>query len=99
VVSPVLLGPPTRLYRVEYSSLPLRFSTISPLLATKADEGNRFDVLGAGVLYAATKPEGAYAETLADFRPKSSLLAKLGAYESHRAPSGTAVDLAINAGF
>ncbi len=37
--------------------------------------GNRFDVPGGRVLYAATKPKGAFAETLARFRPTASMRA------------------------
>ena len=36
--------------------------------------GNRFDVTGAGVLYGATTPEGGYAETMAGFRPRASMV-------------------------
>ena len=87
--SPILVTPPNALYRVEIPSPALRFSMISPLIAAKPDEGNRFDVLGARVLYAATEPEGSYAETLASFRPKASLLAKMAAYAPTQASSGT----------
>ena len=36
--------------------------------------GNRFDIPGAGVLYGATKAEGGFAETLAGFRPRASMV-------------------------
>lgn len=42
-----------------------------------ADAGNRFDTLGGGVLYCATKAEGCYAETLARFRPSARIHALL----------------------
>ena len=36
--------------------------------------GNRFDIPGAGVLYGTTKAEGGFAETLAGFRPRASMV-------------------------
>ena len=36
--------------------------------------GNRFDIPGAGVLYGATKAEGGFAETLAGFRRRASMV-------------------------
>ncbi len=40
--------------------------------------GNRFDVPGAGVLYAATKPAACFGETLARFRPSPKVLSAVG---------------------
>ncbi|SDO31976.1 RES domain-containing protein [Cryobacterium flavum] len=74
-----LVEPPHQLWRVEREDPPLRFSQINAVDALLERSGNRFDVAGAGVLYAATSQEGAYAETLAAFRPSASLLAKLQA--------------------
>lgn len=74
-----LLAAPPLMWRVEYLSPPLRFSRINAVDA-RLESGNRFDIAGAGVLYAATEPVGAYAETLASFRPSSSLLAKLATF-------------------
>jgi RES domain. len=74
-----LVDPPAALWRVEWKNPPLRYSHISPVDASLDAAGNRFDVPGAGVLYAATDPEGAFAETTAHFRPKASLIAKMQA--------------------
>src|SRR3990170_1821236 len=74
-----LVDVPKRIWRVERVDRPLRFSKINAVDAARLRSGNRFDVPGAGVLYAATRPEGAFAETLAPFRPAASLLAKLAA--------------------
>ena len=74
-----LVGPSQRLWRVESEDPPLRFSRINAVDAVLNRSGNRFDVAGAGVLYAATEQEGAYAETLAAFRPSASLIARLEA--------------------
>jgi hypothetical protein len=63
---------PPVLHRVGHLRDPLRFSEIDALDADLADFGNRFDVPGAGVLYAATDKEGAFKETLATFRPAAS---------------------------
>ena len=74
-----LAEPPQRLWRVEREDPPLCFSRINAVDAVRDRSGNRFDVAGAGVLYAATEQEGAYAETLAAFRPSASLIARLEA--------------------
>ena len=75
----VLCEPPSALYRVERISPVLSFSRINAVDAALDTAGNRFDVPGAGVLYGATSATGAFAETLAVFRPSSSLAAKLAA--------------------
>lgn len=46
---------------------------ISPEDANNSRGGNRFDVPGGGVLYAATVPEGAFAETVSRLRPTASM--------------------------
>jgi len=61
--------PPDRLLRVGRADGLLRFSTISPLDAALSKAGNRFDVPGGGVLYAASTAQACYGETLARFRP------------------------------
>jgi hypothetical protein len=66
---PVTATPPDELYRVARSRGLLDFSSISPVDAALARAGNRFDVVGGGVLYAGTSVEACYAETLARFRP------------------------------
>ena len=78
---PAVSGSPPLMWRVERVSDPLRFARIEAADAT-LETGNRFDVAGAGVLYAATAPVGAFAETLASFRPSSSLLAKMNQQDS-----------------
>lgn len=54
----------------------LVFSYIHPEHAV-LNAGNRFDVPGAGVLYAGTKVESCFAETLARFRPSKRIWQKL----------------------
>lgn len=78
---PARVAAPPLLWRVERTSPPLRLARIDPQDAA-LETGNRFDVAGVGVLYAATEPVGAFAETLAGFRPSSSLLAKMAQHES-----------------
>jgi hypothetical protein len=70
---------PALMWRVERAKPPLRFSRIDPVDAMNDRAGNRFDVPGAGVLYASTTPQGAFAETLGGFRPSASLIARLAA--------------------
>ena len=77
-----LLHPPAELWRVERTDPPLRFSRINPGDALADRAGNRFDVVGAGVLYGATSPVGAFTETLAAFRPSASLARKLAQRQS-----------------
>lgn len=72
-----VVAAPSPLWRVERIDPPLRFSHINPIDAMNDRAGNRFDVPGAGVLYGATDPEGGYAETLAGFRPRASMIAAL----------------------
>jgi hypothetical protein len=67
------------MWRVERTSSRLRFSSLNPVDALDDRAGNRFDIPGAGVLYGATTPQGAYAETLAAFRPRASMIAALSA--------------------
>lgn len=78
---PALVTPPPLMWRVERTSPPLRLARMAPLDA-RLETGNRFDIVGVGVLYAATEPVGAFAESLAGFRPSSSLLAKMAQHES-----------------
>lgn len=73
--SPGTVFPPAQLWRVGRSPDPLNFSTIDPGDAVQPNGGNRFDVPGGEVLYAASQPEGAFAETLARFRPTTSMRA------------------------
>lgn len=74
---PILLDPPDRLWRVERQETQLHYSRITAEHAEFDNAGNRFDVLGAGVLYAASSPQGAYAETTAHLRRSASLIARM----------------------
>lgn len=71
-----LVAGPALTWRVERTKPVLAFSQVDVIDALGAS-GNRFDVPGAGILYTATTPEGAFAESLARFRPKASLLEKI----------------------
>ncbi|WP_415079137.1 RES domain-containing protein [Microbacterium sp.] len=75
MVEPRLVEAPRELWRVGRRPEPLNFSRISPTDAQNRAGGNRFDVPGGGVLYAATHPDGAFAETLARFRPTAAIRA------------------------
>ncbi len=63
-----VVDPPTPLYRVGRDTAPVAFSYIAPEIDARDDLGYRFDVLGAGVMYAATTDQGAYTETVQKFR-------------------------------
>lgn len=76
---PVLVEPPPTLHRVERIAPTLSFSRINAVDAALDLAGNRFDIPGAGVLYAATTAAGAFAETLANFRPSAQLAARIAA--------------------
>ena len=65
---------PSPLWRVERTDPTLRFSLLNPVDVMNDRAGNRFDIPGAGVLYGATKAEGGFAETLAGFRPRASMV-------------------------
>jgi hypothetical protein len=69
---PATASPQGWLYHVGRKEDPLSFSYIDPIAAELADVGNRFDVVGGGVLYASTEPIGAYKETIAFARPAAS---------------------------
>lgn len=64
------------LFRVARADAPLRPSVIDPDAAS-TNAGNRFDVVGAGVLYLASEPTGGFAETLAQFRLPAKIRAVL----------------------
>ncbi len=71
-----LTRPHGPVWRVARRTDPLAFSRIAPEDAW-TDAGNRFDVPGAGVLYAADTPRACYVETLARFRPTPRMLAEV----------------------
>lgn len=60
---------PPALRRVARTDGATRFSRISPADNRSAKAGNRYDVVGGGVLYAADTVETCFRETLARFRP------------------------------
>lgn len=66
---PTSVTAPDVVYRVARSSGPLNFSSITPQDAQLPKAGNRFDVPGGAVLYAATEVSACFAETVARFRP------------------------------
>lgn len=66
---PVTAMPPDRIFRVARRSGLVTFSSIDPLDVPLQRAGNRFDVPGGGVLYAASSPAACYVETLSRFRP------------------------------
>lgn len=63
--------------RVERLEPALRYSRITAETAGLDRSGNRFDVPGAGVLYAASTEQGAFAETTAHFRRSASVLERM----------------------
>lgn len=75
VVEPRLVEAPALLWRVGRAPEPLNFSTLNAADAQNPRGGNRFDVPGGGILYAASRPQGAFAETLARFRPSPAMRA------------------------
>ena len=62
-----------RLFRVARADNPFYWSEISAEDSPRKHAGNCFDVPGHGVLYFASSLEGAYAETLARFRPSPAI--------------------------
>lgn len=84
MVDPVLVTAPTTLWRVgRVLPDPLSFSTLSAEDAASPRKGNRFDVLDAGVLYAATDSAGCFAETLAHLRPTAAMRAIRAESDEH----------------
>lgn len=69
MTEPATAVTPDWVYRVARSRGLDTFSEITPEDADLKSAGNRFDVPGGSVLYAATTVVGCYAETLARFRP------------------------------
>lgn len=57
------------MFRVARADGAARFSQISPADNRSAKAGNRYDVVGRGVLYAADEVQTCFRETLARFRP------------------------------
>lgn len=75
---PAVVTPGNRvLFRVARSDRPLDESRISVEDAAQRRAGNRFDVLGGGVLYLGSTALGCYLETLARLRPTAAMRALL----------------------
>ncbi|QDO89994.1 hypothetical protein FNH13_18085 [Ornithinimicrobium ciconiae] len=66
---PHLVAAPETMWRVARLGKGTQFSEIDPVDALSLNAGNRFDVVGGGVLYASTLLEGCYREVLARLRP------------------------------
>lgn len=62
-----------QVWRVARLGKGTEFSHIDAADAQSPSAGNRFDVMGGGVLYAATTEEGCYREVLARLRPASNM--------------------------
>ncbi|RIR81952.1 RES domain-containing protein [Mycobacteroides abscessus] len=70
---PALISPPPGcVYRVARSSDPLYPSRIAPEDALQS-KGNRFDVLGGGIIYFGTTVRGCFAETVSRYRPTATM--------------------------
>lgn len=69
VTEPRMVAAPDTVWRVARLGKGTEFSQIDPVDALSLNAGNRFDVVGGGVLYASTLLEGCYREVLARLRP------------------------------
>ena len=81
IQGPATVSPPSAVYRVARSGAVHRYSEITPHDAQLEHAGNRYDVLGGGVLYAATTRRTCYAETLARFRVPAAVRAVVDAMD------------------
>lgn len=79
---PAEIPAPSPLWRVARRRTSLAYSRIAAEDAMR-NAGNRFDVPGAGVLYAAETPEACFVETLARFRPSLRMLADVAMDEDY----------------
>lgn len=70
---PHLVAVPDKVSRVARLGKGTQFSEIDPVDALSLNAGNRFDVVGGGVLYASTVLEGCYREVLARLRPAPAM--------------------------
>lgn len=66
---PHLVAAPDTVWRAARLGKGAQFSEIDPVDALSLNAGNRFDVVGGGVLYASTLLEGCYREVLGRLRP------------------------------
>ncbi len=69
MAGPVGVPAPATVYRLARHDAALRHSRITPIDNRSGSSGNRYDVVGGGVLYAATEVRTCYSETLARFHP------------------------------
>lgn len=93
ILEPAIATCSSHLWRVGRASDPLRFSSIQAEDAASPRNGNRFDVPGGEVLYAASTAEGAFAETISRFRPTAaSLLLRDEPGEHFMAPGSVPAD-------
>ncbi len=67
---------PNTVHRVARKGAGDRYATITPADDSDPRAGNRFDVLGGGVLYVASEPITCYFETLAPLRPAPGITLK-----------------------
>jgi len=68
-MEPQVVQMPESVYRIGRTGDLLQFSSIRPDDAALPKAGNRYDVPGGSVLYAATSVRACYGETLARYRP------------------------------
>lgn len=69
----LVAAPPGPVYRVGRNGDPLRPSRIAAQDALATRAGNRFDVVGGGVIYCGTHVKGCFAEVVARFRPSPKM--------------------------
>lgn len=89
VPEPKLVEAPAKFWRVGRSQNPLAYTEIAPEDAASPRGGNRFDVPGGRVLYAATQPEGAFAETISRLRPSARMLSHQADPDEHLMATGS----------
>lgn len=82
-------APVAPIWHVGRRADPYRFSWITPDIDRLDDAGNRFDVLGGGVLYAATERRGAFVEVLQKFRPTTATRAAAKREQPHFMTAGS----------
>lgn len=82
MAQPRVVDLPETVYRIGRVDDPLRFSSIRPDDAVLPKAGNRYDVAGGAVLYAASQVRACYGETISRFRT-SPKMRELLADEEH----------------
>ncbi|MGC5629553.1 RES family NAD+ phosphorylase [Georgenia sp. Z1344] len=91
-IHPRTVEAPDRIWRVARLGKGTEFSFIDPAEALSPHAGNRFDVVGGGVLYAATDIEGCYREVLARLRPSPAMVELAEDGGEHMRPGSIAAD-------